>query len=161
MSCLDKASGLPEVELNIDWEKHSDFVYALENCKTPNDLDENELIETDVDPKAKEADPKAHELPKAPEWLKRHKASTTTVYQRTGESDPKDPRRYERFPLKIEKLRKHTVQMKKGSLLRQSGSSIRSTAEESRIEKGTDANTPGPSKTTEPKSQAEKWIILK
>ena len=46
--------------------------------------------------------------------------------------------------------------MKKGSLLRRSGVSFRSAAEESRIEKGSDANTPGPSKPTEPKRQAEK-----
>ena len=82
-----------EVELNLDWEKRSDLVYAPENRKTPRVLDENELIETDVDPKAKEVDPKAQELPKAPEWLKRHRTNTTTVYQQTGNTDPKDPRR--------------------------------------------------------------------
>ena len=65
LSCLDKASGLPEVELNLDWEKHSDLVYAPENRKTPRVLEENDLIETDVDPKVKEVDPKAQELPKA------------------------------------------------------------------------------------------------
>ena len=64
-------------------------------------MDENDLIETDVDPKVKEVDHKAQELPKAPEWLKRHKTSTTTVYQRTGKTDPKDPRRYKRLPLKM------------------------------------------------------------
>ena len=157
LSCLDKASGLPEVKKNLDWEKHSDLVYAPENRMTPRVLNENELIETDVDPMAKEVDPKAQEIPKAPEWLKRHRrTSTTTVYQRTGKTDPKDPRRYKRLPLKIEKLTKHTVQMKKGSLLRRSGVSFRSVAEESQIEKTTDANTPGPSKPTEHKSQAEK-----
>ena len=46
--------------------------------------------------------------------------------------------------------------MKKRSLLRRSGVSIRSAAEESRIEKGIDANTSGPSKPTEHKRQAEK-----
>ena len=131
------------MELNLDWEKRSDLVYAPENRKTPRVLDENELIETDVDPKAKEVDLKAQELPKAPEWLKRHRTSTTTVYKRTGKTDPKNPRRYKRLPLKIEKLTKQTVQMKKGSLLRRRGVSFRSAAEESRIEKGTHAITPG------------------
>ena len=46
--------------------------------------------------------------------------------------------------------------MKKGSLLRRSGVSFRSGAEERRNEKVTDAYTPGPSKTKEPKNQAEK-----
>ena len=46
------------MELNLDWRKGSDLVYAPENRKTPRVLDENELIETDVDPKAKEVDPK-------------------------------------------------------------------------------------------------------
>ena len=46
--------------------------------------------------------------------------------------------------------------MKKGSLLRRSGVSFRSAAEYSRIEKGIDANTPGPSKPTKHKRQAEK-----
>ena len=46
--------------------------------------------------------------------------------------------------------------MKKGSLLRRSGVSFRSAAEESRIEKGTGANTPGPIKHTKHKSQAQK-----
>ena len=158
LSGLDKASGLSEVELNLDWDKRSDLVYAPENRKTPRVLDENNLIETDVDSKVKEVNPKAQELPKAREWLKRHKTSTTTVYQRTGKTDPNDPRRYKRLPLKIEKLTKHTVQKKKGSLLRRSGVSFRSAAEESRIEKGTNANTPGPSKPTEQKRQAEKSI---
>ena len=27
LSCLDNASGLPDVELKIDWEKHSNLVY--------------------------------------------------------------------------------------------------------------------------------------
>ena len=82
-------------------------MFAPENRKTPRVLDEQDLIETD-DPKA------AQVLPEAPEWLKRHKTSTTTVYQKTGKTDPKDPRRYKRLPLKIEKLTKHTVQMEKG-----------------------------------------------
>ena len=68
-----------------------------------------DLIETDtekdqldVDPKATEVvDPKARELPKAPKWLKRHKSSTTTVYQKTGKTEPKDPRRYKRLPQKL------------------------------------------------------------
>ena len=103
LSCLDKASDLPDVKLNLDWEKRSDLVYAPENRKTPRGLDENDVIETEVDPKATEVvDPKARELPKAPEWLKRHKTSTRTVYQKTGKTDPKDPRRYRRLPLKIE-----------------------------------------------------------
>ena len=46
--------------------------------------------------------------------------------------------------------------MKKGSMLRRSGVSFRSAAEESRIEKGIDAYTPGPSKPTQHKRQAEK-----
>ncbi|XP_063713690.1 guanine nucleotide-binding protein subunit beta-like [Symsagittifera roscoffensis] len=88
-------------------------------------LDENDLIETEVDPKVIEmVDPKARELPKAPEWLIRHKTSTTTVYHKTGKTDPKNPRR--------------------------------SAAEENPIEKGTDANPPGPSKPTKHKRQAEK-----
>ena len=33
LHCLDEASGLPELELNRDWEKRSDMVYAPENCK--------------------------------------------------------------------------------------------------------------------------------
>ena len=51
------------------------------------------------------------------------------------------------FPLKIEKLTKHTMQMVKGSLLRRSGISFRSAAEESQIEDRSDSCTPGPSKT--------------
>ena len=135
LSCLDKASNLPNVELTLDWEKQMV-------------LDEQNLIKTD--PKVTEmVDPKAaQELPNAPEWLKRHKTSTTTVYQKIGKTDPKDPRRYKRLPLKIEKLTKHTVQMEKGSLLRRSGVSFRSAAEESRIEERSDACTPGPSKPT-------------
>ena len=141
LSCLDKASRLPDAESNLDWEKSSDLVYAPENRKTPRGLDENDLIETDVDPKVTEVvDPKARELPKAPECLRRHKTSTKTVYQKTGKTDPKDPRRYKRLPLKIEKLTKHAVQTKKGSLLRRSGVSFRSAAKESRIEKGTEAS---------------------
>ena len=79
---------------------------------------------------------------------KRHKTSTTTVYQKIGKTDPKDPRRYKRLPFKIEKLTKHTVQMKKRAFLKRSGVSFRSAAEESRIEEGIDACTPGPSKPT-------------
>ena len=149
LSCLDKASNLPDVELTLDWEKRSDLVYAPENRKTPRVLDEQELIETDA-PKATEiVDPKAAQvLPEAPEWLKRHKTSTTTVYQKTGKTDPKDPRRYKRLPLKIETLTKHTVQMEKGSLIRRSGATFRSAAEESQIETRSEACTPGPSKST-------------
>ena len=113
LPCLDKASGLPEVELNLDWEKRSDLVYAPENRKTPRVLDENELIETDVDPKAKEVDPKAQELSKAPEWLNRQGTSTKTVYQRTGKTDPKDPRKYKRLPLKVESWQKIRCKWKK------------------------------------------------
>ena len=93
LSCLDKASILPNVELTLDWEKRSDLVYAPENRKTPRVLDEQELIETDA-PKATEiVDPKAAQvLPEAPAWLNRHRTSTTTVYQKTGKTDPKDPR---------------------------------------------------------------------
>ena len=46
--------------------------------------------------------------------------------------------------------------MGKGSLLRRSGVSFRSAAEESRIEKGTDANPPSPNKPTKDKRKAEK-----
>ena len=152
------------MEFNLDWKKLSDLVYAPEYPKTPRVLDEIDLIETDaekdqldVDTKATVlVDPKARELPKAPEWLKRHKTSTTTVYQKTGKTDPNDPRRYKRLPHKIEKLTKHTVQMKKGSLLRRSSVSFRSAVKESRIEKGIDASNPGPSKPTKHKRQAEK-----
>ena len=64
----------------LDWEKRSNLMYAPENRKTPRVLDENDLIETDVDPKVKEVD-KAHELP---------------------ESDTKPvPRRYIRRPGKL------------------------------------------------------------
>ena len=101
-----------------------------------------------MDPKAQEvADPKeTRNVPKAPAWHKKHKISSTTVYQRTGKTDPKDPSRYERLPLKIIKLTKHTVQLEKGSLLRRSGVSFRSAAEKSQIEDRSDACTPGPSK---------------
>ena len=78
----------------------------------------------------------------------RHRTSTTTVYQKTGKTDPKDPRRYKRLPLKIEKLTKHTVQMEKGSLLWRSGVSFRPAAEESRIENRSGACTPGPSSSS-------------
>ena len=147
LSCLDKTGNLPDVELTLDWEKRSDLVYAPENRKTPIILDDEELAETD--PKAQEvADPKEVRLvPKAPAWLKKHKTSSTTVYQRIGKTDPKDARKYKRLPLKIKKLTKHTVQMKKGSLLRRSGVSFRSAAEESLIEDRSDACTPGPSKS--------------
>ena len=103
LSCLDKASGLSNMELTLDWEKLSNLVYAPENRKTPRVLDEHDLIEMDVDPKATEVvDPKAaQKIPKAPEWLKRHKTSTTTVYQKTEKTNPKDPRGYKRLPLKI------------------------------------------------------------
>ena len=123
------------------------MVYAPENRKTPIILDDEEVAETD--PKAQEvADPKeVRPVPKAPAWLKRHKISSTTVYQRTGKTDPKDPRRYKRLPLQIENLTKYTVQMKKGSLLRRSGVSFRSAAEESLIEDRSDACIPGPSKS--------------
>ena len=144
LQCLDEASGLPEVELNLDWKKRSDLVYAPKNQKTPGVLEKHELAEAEVE--------LTH--PKAPEWLKRHKTSTTAVHQRTGKTDPKDPRRYRRLPMKIEKLTPHTVQMNKGSLLRRSGVSFRSAAEESRVKKGNDANTPGPSKPRKPKSNA-------
>ena len=111
-------------------------------------MDDEEVAETD--PKAQEvADPKeVRPVPKAPAWLKRQKTSSTTVYQRTGKTDPKDPRRYKRLPLQIEKLTKQTVQMKKKrSLLRRSGVSFRSAAEESLIEDRSNACTPGPSKS--------------
>ena len=97
--CLDKASNLPEVELTLDWEKRSDLVYAPEQRKTPRILNDDEI--TDRDPKATEM---ADKVSKQPGGLKRHKASsTTTVYQKTGKADPKDPRRYKRLPLKIDK----------------------------------------------------------
>ena len=131
LSCLDKAGNVPEVELTLDWEKKSDLVYAPQNRKTPIFLDD----EVVADPKAQEVvDPKEIRSPKAPTWLKKHKTSSTIVYQRTGKTDPKDPRRYKRLPLQIEKLTKHTVQMTKGSLLRRSGVSFRSAVEESLIE---------------------------
>ena len=112
-------------------------------------MDDEELAETG--PKAQEvADPKeVRPVAKVPAWLERHKTSSTTVYQRTGKADPKDPRRYKRLPLQIEKLTKHTVQMKKGSLLRRSGVSFKSAAEESLIEDRSDACTPGPSKSVQ------------
>ena len=100
-----------------------------------------------ADPRApEEVDPKEISPPKTQTWLKKHKTSSTTVYQRTGKTDPKDPRRYKRLPLKIEKLTKHMVQMEKGSLLRWSGVSFRSAADESLIESRRDECTPGPSK---------------
>ena len=100
-----------------------------------------------ADPKAPEVvDPKEISPPKTPTWLKKHKTSSTTVYKRTGKTDPKAPRRYKRLPLKIEKLTKHTGQMEKGSLLRQSGVSFRSAAEESLIESRSNECIPGPSR---------------
>ena len=144
LSCLDKAGNLPEVELTLDWEKRSDLVYAPQNRKAPIIL-EDEVVA--ADPKAPEVvDPKKLSPPKTPTWLKKHKTSSTTVYQRTGKTDPKDPRRYKRLPLKIKKLTKHTVQMKKGSLLRRIGVSFRSAAEESLIENRSEECTPGPSR---------------
>ena len=125
LQCLDETNCLPEVELNLDWEKRSDLVYAPQNRKTPRVLEEHEQAEADVE--------LTH--PAAPECLKSHKASTTAVYQRTGGTDPKDPRRYKCLSSTIEKLTPHTVQMKKGSLLMRSGVSLRSTGEESRIER--------------------------
>ena len=45
---LDEANGLPEVELNLDWEKRSDMVYAPHNRKTPRVLEEHALAEADA-----------------------------------------------------------------------------------------------------------------
>ena len=143
LSCLDKAGNLPEVELTLDWEKRSDLVYAPQNRKAPIILDDDVV----ADPKAPEVvDPKELSTPKTPTWLKKHKTGFTTLYQRTEKTDPKDPRRYKRLPLKIEKLTKHVVQMEKASLLRRSGVSFRSAAEESLIESRSDECTPGPSR---------------
>ena len=144
LQCLDEASGLLEVELNLDWEKRSDLVYAPDNRKTSRVLEVHELAEAEME--------LTH--PKEPEWLKRHKTSTTGFYQRTGKTDPKDPRRYKCLSSNIEKLTPDTVQMKKGSLLRRSGVWFRSAAEESRLEKGNDTKTPGPSKPREPISKS-------
>ena len=106
-------------------------------------LDDDEV----ADPMAPEVvNPKEPGPPKTPTWLKRHKASSTTVYQRTGKTDPKDPRRYKRLPLKIDKMTEHTVQMKKGSLLRRSGVSFRSAAEEGLIGNKSEECIPGPSR---------------
>ena len=132
------------MELNLDWEKRSDLVYAPENRKMPRILKEDEIAEAEVE--------LTH--PKAPEWLKRHKKSTTTVHHCTRKTDPKNPRRYKRLSSKMEKLTPRTVQINKGSLLRRSGVSFRSATEESRVEKGNDANTPWPSKPRESKSNA-------
>ena len=147
LSCSDKANNHPDVELTLDWEKRSDLVYAPEQRKNPRFLDYEEQIETD--PKVPEiAEPKAKGgAPKPRGWLKRHKTSTTTVYEKTGKLDPKDSRRYKRLPLKIEKLTKHMVQMEKGSLLRRSGVSFRSAAEENQITDKSDECTPGPRKS--------------
>ena len=79
-SCLDKARNLPEVELTLDWEKRSDLVYAPQNRKAPIILDDDVV----TDPKAPEVvDPKELGPPKTPTLLKKHKTSSTTVYQRT------------------------------------------------------------------------------
>ena len=104
-------------------------------------MDDDEI--NDRDPKATEI---ADKVPKQPGWLKRHKTSSTTVYQKTEKTDPKDPRRYKRLPLKIDKLTDHTVKMEKGALLRRSGVSFRTAAEESQIRDLNEACTPGPSK---------------
>ena len=105
LSCLDKAGNLPEVELTLDWEKRSNLVFAPQNRKAPIILDDDVV----TDPKAPEVvDPKELGVPKTPTWLKRHKTSSTTMYQRTGKTDPKDPRRYKRLPFKIDKMTKHT-----------------------------------------------------
>ena len=118
-------------------------MYAPQNRKGPIFLDDDVV----ADPRAqKVVDPKEISPPKTPTWLKKHKTNSTTVYQRTGKTDPKDRRRYKRLPLKIEKLTKHTVQMEKGSLLRRSGVSFRSAAEESLIESRSDECTPEPSR---------------
>ena len=58
LQCLDEASGLPAVEINLDWDKRSDLVYAPEMRKTPR-VDEHELAEAEVE--------LTH--PKAPEWV--------------------------------------------------------------------------------------------
>ena len=141
LSCLDKASNLPEVELTLDWEERSDLVYAPEQRKTPRILNDDEII--DRDPKATE---RSDKVPKQLGGLKRHMTSSTIVYQQTGKTDPKYPRRYKRLPLKIEKLTDHTVKMEKGALPRRSGVSFRTAAEESLIKDRNDACTPGPSK---------------
>ena len=153
LSCLDKAGNLPDVELTLDWEKRSNLVYTPQNRKAPIILDD----EVVADPKAQEVvDPKKiRSVPIAPTWLKKHKTSSTTVYQRTGKTDPKDPRRYKRLPFKIEKLTKHTVQMEKGSLLRRSGVSFRSAAEESLIENRSNVNPQSVSE--EPRRIGSRW----
>ena len=86
------------MDLTLDWEKRSDLVYAPEQRKTPRILDDEEINETDQ--KVTEV---ADRVPKPPGWLKWKKTSTTTIYQKSGKTDPKDPRRYKRLPLKIEK----------------------------------------------------------
>ena len=58
LQCLDEASGLPAVEINLDWDKRSDLVYAPEIRKTPR-VDEHELAEAEVE--------LSH--PKASEWV--------------------------------------------------------------------------------------------
>ena len=96
-----------------------DKKYAPQNRKTPRGLEEHELAQADVE----------LTYASASAWLKRNKNSTTAVYQRTGITDPKDPRRYKRLSSTIEKLTPYTVQMKKRSLLRRSGVSFRSAVE--------------------------------
>ena len=98
LSGLDKAGNLPEVELTLDWEIRSDLVYAPQNRNAPIILDDDVV----TDPRVPEiVDPKAISPPKTPTWLKKHKTSSTTLYQRTGKTDPKDPKRYKRLPLKL------------------------------------------------------------
>ena len=72
------------------------------------------------------------------------------VYQRTRVTDPKDPRKNKRLSTKIEKIAPHTIQMKIGSLLRQSGVSFESEAEENQAvtvagQGPNSTSTPGPS----------------
>ena len=70
-----------------------------------------------------------------------------TVYQRTGKTDPKNPRRYKQLTSTIEKLTPLTVQLDNGVLLRRSGVSFRSAAYEARIRKKDKTNTPGTSRS--------------
>ena len=103
------------MEINLDWDKRSNLVYAPENWKPPSVLEEHALAEAEVE--------LTHA--RAPGWLKRHKTSNTTVYQRTGKTDPKDSRRYKRLSSKIEKLTPRTVQVNKGSFIRSNGAKQR------------------------------------
>ena len=120
--------------------------------KTPRVLDEHELTEAEME--------LIH--PKAPEWLKRYKTSTmteqtsTTVYQRTKKTDPKDPRRYKRLTTTIEKLTPHTVKVNKGALLRRNRVSFRSAADEEKAKKGDEANNAGTSSHEGSKSAWER-----